>query len=61
MRHATSCLCLTVVFATNVNLPLTEAQKRAIVDYVRNGKALVGVHCGGGWPVAEEFYRFGTV
>ena len=30
---------------TNGNLPLTDAQKRAIVDYVRNGKALIGVHC----------------
>jgi hypothetical protein len=30
---------------TNGNLPLTDAQKRAIVDFVRNGKALVGVHC----------------
>ena len=98
-----------LMLMTNGNLPLTEAQKRAIVDYVRNGKALVGVHCasltlydypefgevlggyyrrsiiptaivgqklgvlkvedashpatkmfGGSWPVAEEFYQFGT-
>lgn len=34
-----------LMLMTNGNLPLTEMQKRAIVDYVRNGKALVGVHC----------------
>lgn len=98
-----------LMLMTNGNLPLTDAQKRAIVDYVRNGKALVGVHCasltlydypefgevlggyyrrsiiptnrvgqkmgilkvedrshpatralGPSWPVAEEFYQFGT-
>ena len=99
-----------LMLMTNGNLPLTDAQKRAIVDFVRNGKALVGVHCasltmydypefgevlggyyrrsivptnqigmnhigvlkvedpthpatkmlGGSWPVAEEFYQFGT-
>jgi uncharacterized protein len=98
-----------LMLMTNGNLPLTEPQKRAIVDYVRNGKALVGVHCasltlydypefgevlggyyrrsivptamvgqkigvlkvedpshpatrmiGSSWPVAEEFYQFGT-
>jgi hypothetical protein len=98
-----------LMLMTNGNLPLTEPQKRAIVDYVRNGKALIGVHCasltlydypefgevlggyyrrsivptnmvgkkigvlkvedpshpatrmmGGSWPVAEEFYQFGT-
>jgi len=30
---------------TNGNLPLTTAQRKAIVDFVRGGKALVGVHC----------------
>jgi hypothetical protein len=30
---------------TNGNLPLTAAQKKAIVDYVRGGKALIGAHC----------------
>ena len=30
---------------TNGNLPLASAQKQAIVDYVRDGHALVGVHC----------------
>jgi type 1 glutamine amidotransferase len=99
-----------LMLMTNGNLPLTEAQKRSIVDYVRNGKALVGVHCatltlydypafgevlggyyrrsivpttrigqsnrgvlkvedrthpatkmlGASWPLAEEFYQFGT-
>jgi type 1 glutamine amidotransferase len=98
-----------LMLMTNGNLPLTDVQKRAIVDYVRNGKALIGVHCAsltlydypefgevlGGyyrrsivpttlvgkkvgvlkvedrshpatkmmndeWPVAEEFYQFGT-
>jgi type 1 glutamine amidotransferase len=34
-----------LMLMTNGNLPLTDTQKRAIVDYVRNGKALVGVHC----------------
>jgi type 1 glutamine amidotransferase len=98
-----------LMLMTNGNLPLSEAQKRSIVDYVRNGKALIGVHCasltlydypefgevlggyyrrsivptaavgkkigvlkvedpshpatrglGESWPVAEEFYQFGT-
>jgi type 1 glutamine amidotransferase len=98
-----------LMLMTNGNLPLTDIQKRLIVDFVRNGKALVGVHCasltlydypefgevlggyyrrsivptnlvgqkigvlkvedpshpatkmmGGSWPVAEEFYQFGT-
>jgi type 1 glutamine amidotransferase len=98
-----------LMLMTNGNLPLTDPQKRAIVDSVRNGKALIGVHCasltlydypefgevlggyyrrsivptsmvgtkigvlkvedpshpatrgmGGSWPVAEEFYQFGT-
>ena len=99
-----------LMLMTNGNLPLSEAQKRSIVDFVRNGKALIGVHCasltlydypefgevlggyyrrsiipansvgqkmgvlkvedpshpatkmiaGGSWPVAEEFYQFGT-
>lgn len=34
-----------LMLMTNGNLPLTAAQKKAIVDFVRNGKALVGVHC----------------
>jgi type 1 glutamine amidotransferase len=34
-----------LMLMTNGNLPLTDSQKRAVVDYVRNGKALIGVHC----------------
>src|SRR5471032_2744976 len=34
-----------LMLMTNGNLPLLDDQKRAIVDFVRNGKALVGVHC----------------
>src|SRR5580765_589466 len=34
-----------VMLMTNGNLPLTLAQKKSIVDYVRNGKALIGAHC----------------
>lgn len=34
-----------LMLMTNGNLPLTGAQKHAIVEYVRNGRALVGVHC----------------
>lgn len=30
---------------TNGNLPLTDVQKKGIVDFVKNGKALIGVHC----------------
>jgi hypothetical protein len=99
-----------LMLMTNGNLPLTLDQKKAIVDYVRTGHALVGTHCatltlydypefgeviggyyrrsivpatrigqsnigvlkvedaknpatkflGGSWPLAEEFYQFGT-
>jgi len=34
-----------LMLMTNGNLPFTPAQKRGIVDFVRNGKALIGVHC----------------
>jgi len=34
-----------LMLMTNGNLPLNDAQKRGIVDYVRGGKALIGVHC----------------
>ena len=34
-----------LMLMTNGNLPLTEVQKRALVDFVRNGKALIGTHC----------------
>jgi type 1 glutamine amidotransferase len=30
---------------TNGNLPLTDVQKTAIMDFVRSGKALIGTHC----------------
>ena len=99
-----------IMLMTNGNLPLTLAQKKSIVEYVRSGHALIGVHCatltmydypefgeviggyyrrsivptnrigtanigvlkvedpshpatkmlGGSWPIAEEFYQFGT-
>ena len=34
-----------LMLMTNGNLPFTATQKRAIVDFVRNGKALIGTHC----------------
>jgi type 1 glutamine amidotransferase len=34
-----------LMMMTNGNLPLADAQKRAIVDFVRNGKAFIGAHC----------------
>jgi type 1 glutamine amidotransferase len=34
-----------LMLMTNGNLPLTDVQKKGIVDFVRNGKALIGVHC----------------
>lgn len=34
-----------LMLMTNGNLPLRDDQKQAIVDYVRNGHALIGVHC----------------
>jgi type 1 glutamine amidotransferase len=99
-----------VMLMTNGNLPLTADQKKSLVEFVRGGKGLVGVHCasltlydypefgeilggyyrrsivpttrigqsnigvlkvedtnhpatkmlGGSWPLAEEFYQFGT-
>jgi len=99
-----------LMLMTNGNLPLTPDQKKAIIDYVRNGHALIGTHCatltlydypefgemlggyyrrsivatnkigesnlgvlkvedtthpatrmlGSNWPLAEEFYQFGT-
>jgi uncharacterized protein len=33
-----------LMLMTNGNLPLTEEQKRAIIEFVRNGKGVVGVH-----------------
>jgi type 1 glutamine amidotransferase len=34
-----------LMLMTNGNLPLTTAQKQALVDYVRGGHGLIGVHC----------------
>ena len=34
-----------LMLMTNGNLPLTDAQKRSLIDFVRNGKALIGTHC----------------
>jgi len=34
-----------LMLMTNGNLPLAPPQKRAIVDFVRDGHGLVGVHC----------------
>ena len=34
-----------LMLMTNGNLPLSDAQKRMLVDYVRGGKALIGAHC----------------
>jgi hypothetical protein len=34
-----------LMLMTNGNLPLSLDQKKAVVDFVRNGKAIVGVHC----------------
>ncbi len=34
-----------LMMMTNGNLPLDDAQKQAIVDFVREGKGFIGVHC----------------
>ena len=34
-----------VMMMTNGNLPMTDAQKKTLVDFVRGGKAFIGVHC----------------
>ena len=34
-----------VMMMTNGNLPLDDTQKRALVDFVRQGGAFIGVHC----------------
>ena len=34
-----------VMMMTNGNLPMSDAQKKMLVDFVRGGKALVGAHC----------------
>jgi type 1 glutamine amidotransferase len=34
-----------LMLMTNGNIPFSPVQRRAIVEFVRNGKALIGVHC----------------
>jgi hypothetical protein len=34
-----------VMLMTNGNLPLTDAQKKALLDFVASGKGFVGAHC----------------
>lgn len=34
-----------LMLMTNGNLPLTPTQRQSVVEFVRNGKALIGVHC----------------
>ncbi|MCH7992165.1 MAG: ThuA domain-containing protein [Gemmatimonadetes bacterium] len=34
-----------VMMMTNGNLPLDDGQKRALVDFVRQGGAFIGIHC----------------
>ena len=34
-----------LMLMTNGNLPLTQTQRQSIVEFVRGGKALIGVHC----------------
>lgn len=34
-----------VMMMTNGNLPFTDAQKKNLLDFVRNGKGLIGAHC----------------
>ena len=38
---------------TNGNLPMTDAQKKALLDFVRGGKGFVGAHC-----AALTFYNY---
>src|SRR5690242_8945688 len=34
-----------VMMMTNGNLPFTDAQKKMLLDFVRNGKGFIGAHC----------------
>jgi uncharacterized protein len=47
-----------LVFYTNRELPITEANRNAILDFVRNGKGFVAIHSGTGtffkWPPYQE-------
>jgi type 1 glutamine amidotransferase len=42
-----------VMFYTTGELPLSDAQKRALLDFVRNGKGFVGVH-----SATDTFYQW---
>jgi uncharacterized protein len=42
-----------LMMMTNGNPPFTEAQKRAMLEFVRGGKALIGAHC-----ATVTFYDF---
>jgi type 1 glutamine amidotransferase len=48
-----------LMLMTNGNLPLTEQQRESIVDFVRDGKALVGVHCA--TLTLYDYPKFGEV
>jgi hypothetical protein len=47
-----------LVFYTNRELPLTESNRKAILDFVRNGRGFVAIHSGTGtffeWPPYQE-------
>lgn len=42
-----------LMMMTNGNLPFSDLQKRALLDFVRNGKGFIGVHC-----AALTFYNY---
>lgn len=48
-----------LMLMTNGNLPLTDAQKRGIIEFVRGGKALIGVHCAS--LTMYDYPQFGEV
>jgi len=48
-----------LMLMTNGNLPLTDGQKELILEFVRNGKALIGVHCA--TLTLYDYPKFGEV
>ena len=48
-----------LMLMTNGNLPLTDHQKETILDFVRSGKALIGVHCAA--LTLYDYPKFGDV
>jgi len=42
-----------LMLMTNGNLPMTDAQKKSLLDFVRSGKGFVGAHC-----AALTFYNY---